>query len=319
LIRWDGEKFVIINVTAAEFTAKTGELAGDILKNTNDIKKLREDVGDRTADEENAFVWLRELQASVNALNELTGLGSGEGVSLTKQIEALVGRLDNEGGLVDRIEALETFKTNTAEDILDHETRITPLETNMGQREEGEAAVYPWLNSLQDSVDDHESRLDAIDGENGTIAAANGRIDGLASRMTVVEDKASANASDIVALKAADTTMGTAISNLQTGLVGANGRLDTLETASTQHGNKIQNLETADTEIKASVKAIDDQLPGIKDDILAAKNAADKANGAIGDANTSGSVKYDIAQLQAKDTLIDADIEILNGLVEANK
>ena len=315
LIRWDAdaEKFVIINVTAAEFTAKTGELSGNILGNTNAINGLRAEVGTKGTDEKVAFVWLRDLQASVNALNELTGLGSGEGTSLTEQITALVGRLDNEGGLVDRIEALETFKTNASNDILNHGNRLNALESWKND------TVDPALSDLDGRLDNAESRLDAIDGENGTIAVANDRIDGLASRMTAVEGKASTNASDIVSLKAADTTMGTAISDLQTGLAGVKDRVTPLETASTQHGNKIQALENADTEIKASVKAIDDQLPGIKNDILAAQNAANTANTAIGDASTQGTVKYDIAQLQAKDITVAADIEALEGRVKANE
>lgn len=323
LIRWDdsADKFLVINVTAAEFTAKSAELSGSITANANAISGLRGEVGTKETDEKTAFVWLRDLQDAVDALNELTGLGSGEGASLTEQLNALVGRLDDEGGLVDRIEALESWKTDAAADILDHEGRVTTLETNMGTRAEGEAAVYPWLNSLQDSVDDHETRLDAIDGENGSIAAANGRIDGLASRTTAVENKANTNAEDIVKLKAADTTANAAIEALQgeEGLAGVKSRLTPLETAKTDHETRIQKLENADTEIKADVKAINDELPTIRQDILNAANSAAAANGAIGDANTAGTVKYDIAQLQAKDTLVDADIEALEGRVQANE
>lgn len=323
LIRWDdsAKKFLVINVTAAEFTAKAAELSGSIVANANSISGLRNEVGTKGADEKVAFVWLRDLQNAVNALNELTGIGDGEGESLTEQIAALVGRLDDEGGLVDRIEALESWKTDAAADILDHEGRVTILETNMGTRADGEAAVYPWLNSLQDSVDNHETRLDAIDGESGSIATINGRIDGLASRTTEVENKAKANAEDIVKLKAADTTTNAAIEALQgeDGLAGVKSRLTPLEAAKTDHETRIQNLENADTEIKADVKAINDALPTIRQDILNAANSAAAANNAIGDANTAGTVKYDIAQLQAKDTLVDADIEALEDRVKANE
>lgn len=312
LIRWDGEKFVIINVTAKEFTEKTAELAADILGNTNAIGGLNTTVADHESrigaavegDKKTAaFDWLRALQVSVDALNALTGLGGGEGTtSLAEQIDALAGR----------VKPLEDWKNTAASDLTKHGNRLNALE---GWKD---TTVDPALTDLDKRLDDAESRLNAIDGENGTIAAANGRIDGLATRMSDVEKKATANASDITALKAADTTKGAAISDLQTGLADVKDRVTPLETASTQHGTKIQTLENADIEIEKSIKAISDQLPDIKTDIKAAQNAADTANGAIGDATTQGTVKYDIAQLQAKDTFIAGDIEDLDNRVKAN-
>lgn len=296
LIRWDAAannnkgKFVIINVTAAEFAEAKSELAQGILDNANDITAL---------------------EAAVEALEALTG-SSADGTSLADRIASLEGRMTTAEGDIDKLEGevaglkgrmttAEGDIDNLQADVLSHGNKISALETWKTN------TVTPTLSDHGTRLTNAEGRLDAIDGTNGALASIRGDVSGLGTRMNAVEDLADQNKEDIAAMKLVDAATNSAVTALQNGLTESNGRISTLEGTSAQHTKDIQSLVNADSGLDNRIKAIEGEVPTIKSDIADLKVATNKANAAIGDSN-SGILK-DIIDLKAKDTSIDSAID----------
>jgi hypothetical protein len=102
LVKWSGDKvaadgtvksgeFVVLNVTAAEFTSTVTTLNQDIATNAGNISSLSGKLGETTAAAGTitAFGRIKTLEEAVDALEAFTGIGGTTGSSLTDRVAAL--------------------------------------------------------------------------------------------------------------------------------------------------------------------------------------------------------------------------------------
>lgn len=204
LVKWSGEKiaadgtktsgeFVVLNVTASEFTTAVNDLSSSIAENADnitdnatDITNLRTDLGEKgaAAGDTTAFARIKQLENAVKALEELAGIG-GDGTS---------------GSLNERIGTLEAWKQTAHTDIedlkndfLEHDSTISEHGTRIGDLETWKTDTDTRIDNLEtwktDTVDpaleDHGTRLgvaegeiDAIEGDIESITGDISRIDG---------------------------------------------------------------------------------------------------------------------------------------------
>ena len=233
-------EFVVLNVTASEFSAAVTNLsndiadnASDIADNTTDITNLRKDLGESTAaaGDATAFARIKQLEAAVAVLEEFAGIGGGsEGDSLTVRIQNLEAWKETADGDIKDLKS----------DVADHNTKISDLQTDMGEAEDRLDAIDGEGGRMAVA----EGRLDAIDGTDGRMASAENRldaIDGEGGRLAAIEG-------DIADLKQDTQDNAKDIEDVNK-LLGTNDnkgeiftRIANLEAASEDNGGDIESL-----------------------------------------------------------------------------
>ena len=207
LLRWDGSKWIQLNVTADSFTALESLVNGHTLSITNLQERLNAIDGGTTSQGS-----LAELANKITAVEET--LNGKEGTT---------GLVDKVTNAEKAIEEHGTTLENYGKDISNQGKAITEIKEDLlpkyVEKEELDPVIEALsgdVNTLKDDRDDAKERLNAIDGADGRLA----RID-----------------TSIQNLVNADTIFDTRVGN-------AEGRIGDLETASQNYDGRIIALET---------------------------------------------------------------------------
>lgn len=313
LVKWNGEtigadgtiesgKFTILNVTASEFTSKVTELAGDITTNdlaikanASDITALETALGTKEDDESAAFVWLRALQTSVEALEELTGAGSGSsGQTLSS-----------------RITALETWQTTAKEEISTNKSDITSLKSTTASHTTSIGALEGDISNIESDISDINDAASALTTRVGTTET---KIGTLETWKTEASSDIATLKSDVQAVALQASTNKTDIADLVTrmnAVDGAKGTVAQLDERVTANEGDIQTLSNDLGDLEARVETNEDNIEKLQTDVTEAKNTANTVSGLVGkatDGTTQSTAFGRIAKLEAADTTINSEI-----------
>lgn len=322
LVKWHGEKvsadgtikeegkFTILNVTASEFEAKVSDLASDISTNagnigtnTTNIAGLRTDLGNSndTADKETAFGRIADLEAAVEALEELTGTGSGD------------------NSLSARIGTLETWKTTAS-------GQITTLEGDVSTLQGDVSTAKTDITNLRTATETNATNI----GANATaITNLQNTDNGILTRLGAAEtdiDNAEKNigqnAADIADLQGTVGGHTTSIGNLTSSLNEASGKITALETLTGTHttniGKNADDIAALALRVGANEASIE-ELDGDLTDVSAVASGAAAALGTKDDTADKDTAFGKIAALAAEDVLIKDAATKLTARVKANE
>ena len=252
-------EFVVLNVTASEFTTKVAALSSDIADNTSSFNTLNAKVGESNAEAGTgtAFARIKSLEEAVDALEQFTG-SSGTGTSLADRITALENWQ----------KTINTWKTSISSTV---ETHTSDIGTNTSNISKNAAAI----KTNADDIDALEGRMTTAESD---IATAKGNITTLQTDLDAAEKtigehttKLSEHTGDI-----GDLTTAVNIIN-QTTIPDLDGRI-------TENKNGLAAL-------KLRVDGHDTNITDLTDRMDAVEDVAD---GAVKQANTN---KSDIATL----------------------
>lgn len=337
LLRWDGSKWIQLNVTADSFTALESLVNGHTLSITNLQERLNAIDGGTTSQGS-----LAELANKITAVEET--LNGKEGTT----------------GLVDRVAAAEEDIKGHDTTLNDHEKRITANtqsitqiqnnyvtnETYNKKIEELDAFVESTgssIGSLEGSLGAAVSRLDAIDGADGRLAGIDTSIQNLAQADTAFDTRVGNAEGRISTLEGSATNHGNRITALETTVNGVEGtpglvsRVDTLEgtvgthdTAINNQGKAITAIETTigdftqlndkfdSSNITGALNELYDKAAGIADDVEAHDGRLDKLEQAMGADGTG--LPGQVANLAtAVENLGKKDLEIDEALNKAKQ
>jgi chromosome segregation ATPase len=207
LLRWDGSKWIQLNVTAESFTALESLVNGHTLSITNLQERLNAIDGGTTSQGS-----LAELANKITAVEET--LNGKEGTT------GLVDKVTNaEKAIEEHGKTIEDY----GKDISNQGKAITEIKEDLlpkyVEKEELDPVIEALsgdVSTLKDDRDDAKERLDAIDGADGRLAGIDASIQNLVN---------------------ADTAFDTRVGN-------AEGRIGDLENASRDYSNRIIALET---------------------------------------------------------------------------
>lgn len=281
LVKWSGEKiaadgtktsgeFIVLNVTASEFTTAIGNLntsiadnATNIATNTTNITNLRTDLGETGAAAGNttAFARIKQLENAVRALEDLAGIG-GDGTS---------------GSLSDRIGALETWQTtadtdikNLKSDLADHGTTITDHGTRIGDLESWKTDTTSRLDDIEENIDGlgtAQSALQSrVETNEGNIESAQTNITNLQSDLSEISDRVTTNEGNIGTLTSGLEGSNTRISNLET------WKNNTVAPTLTNHGTRLDTAESDISTIEGNITNITGDISEINDEITTLKD-----------------------------------------------
>lgn len=268
---------------AADATSKVKALEeGKVAKNAAAIEALQTAVSDEAKARDDADKALDERLDSVEAFFKLEeGQKLDTALDTLKEIQDyLNGEGDATGGLIYRIA--------TAEGDID---KLEAEFANGGRVTKAEADIVAL-----------DGRLDAIEGDNGTIAK--GDADTLAAAKTYAEEKATA------AETAAKSHAETKASEAQTAAVNA---------AKAYTDEKVEELDSKDEELAADIEALEKIVKGyteegsIKTAVDAAKKAADKAQEAADKA------QGEVDDLEAVVATLRSEYDVTKTLATTNE
>lgn len=285
LLRWDGSKWIQLNVTADSFTALENLVNNQALSITNLQERLTAIDGGTTSQGS-----LAELANKITAVEET--LNGKEGTT----------------GLVNRVAAAEEDIKGHGVDIADHETRIaantqsiTQIQNNYvtnetynNKIEELDAFVESTgssIGTLEGNLGAAVSRLNAIDGANGRLAGIDTAIQNLGKADTAFEAKVEEIEGQIDSLESASEDYSGRITDLETTVNGAEGtfglvsRVGTLEGTVSTHDTTIGNQGKSITAIENTIgdfTQLNDKFDS-KDITGALNELYDKADGIADD------------------------------------
>ena len=337
LLRWDGSKWIQLNVTADSFTALESLVNGHTLSITNLQERLNAIDGGTTSQGS-----LAELANKITAVEET--LNGKEGTT----------------GLVDRVTAAEGDIKEHDTTLEDHEKRITANtqsitqiqnnyvtnETYNKKIEELDAFVESTgssIGSLQGDLGAAKNRLDAIDGANGRLAGIDTSIQNLVNADTVFGGRMDDAEGRIGDLETASDDYGDRITDLETTVNGVEGtpglvsKVGTLEdTVRTQgqtigvQGAAITDIQTTigdftqlndkfdSSDITGALNELYDKAAGIADDVEAHDGRLDKLEEAMGADGTG--LPGQVAELKQKvENLTKADTKFTEDLAKATQ
>lgn len=308
LIRWDAaqSKFVIINVTAAEFTSTVTTINQSIMDNAANIATvdgkadaLRTDLGEAgaAAGTTTAFARIKALESAVDALEELTGTGGS-------------------GSLTDRISALETWKAEAV-------TQISDLEADMLEAQASITTHGGKITALEGRADGHDGKITTIENQLKDLATADADLD---ARLDVVEPNLTQAMKDIDNVEAdllgVHSTIsghGTAITNLQTGLAQTNANVEAVTAqAETNKNGVAANLAAIGT-INTTISGIDGRVSNLETDNTNNKGDISSLKAAVGTNDGKGALFTRVAALEAEVTEADTAAALLEARVKANE
>lgn len=298
LLRWDGSKWIQLNVTADSFTALESLVNSHALSITNLQERLEAIDGGTTSQGS-----LAELANKITAVEET--LNGKEGTT----------------GLVDRVTAAEedikghgTTLENYGRDISNQGKAITEIKEDLlpkyVEKEELDPVIEALsgdVNTLKDDRDDAKERLNAIDGADGRLARIDTSIQNLVNADTVFDTRVGNAEGRIGDLETASQNYDGRIIALETTVNGTDSvtglvsRVGTLEgTVSTQgqtigvQGAAITDIQTTigdftqlndkfdSKDITGALNELYDKAAGIADDVEAHDGRLDKLEKAMG-------------------------------------
>lgn len=228
LVKWSGEKidangnktsgeFVVLNVTASEFTTKVSQLSGDIAANAGDITALNAQVGTNEKENTTAFGRIKSLEDSVQTLEGLLGLGGGtEGATIEQRIatlESWKGDIDswkttisstvssNTSEIATNASAISTNASaieGVAGRVTTAEGKITTAESNISTAQNDISGLKTKMGNAEGTIATHTQTL-ATHG--GDIALLQSAVENLnENTITGLDDRITKNATDIAEL-----------------------------------------------------------------------------------------------------------------------
>lgn len=334
LIRWDSvqKKFVVINVTASEFDSTVSNLSSDIATAQGDINGLKTTtqnlssaLGTKDDDKSKAtaFGRIKDLEEAVEALEALTGSGSGS------------------NSLTERIAALENWKTtansditNLKSDMADVKGDITALEgedealrADLGQTgdDKSKATAFGRIKALEtDNTTSKQNISDlqtTVGGHTTSITTINGNVSQLSIDLANLSGDVNKKAeqSDLTALTTKVGNVET-VNATQTENIGKNaqaieevktsiGASSDATTKNTVYGtiNKVAADVATNT---GSINTINDKIDGIEDEISTIKETNTNQGSAISNLqSTVGGHTTDINGLKDRMDTAENDID----------
>ena len=313
LVRWDGNKvntdgvtegrFVVLNVTASEFSTAVDQITRDmsdygsrIEKAEGNITGLRDDLGntDDTADKATAFGRIADLEDAVAALEEFTGTGSGD------------------NNLSSRIGALEDWMATAKDEIGDLQSDVSDISSAV----EGKASIDD-LNALKLRVDGHDEKFEEVDGEFTDIKAD---IDAINKVIGTVESEDTSLLDEINTLK-------TDLSDLETDIEDINDKFEDYYTRTQVDGQHEELKSDLESQLNSHINAANalKYIGGVDGDNWDDIAAADSAIGNTYIVQVSGqplNVNGTSIVCYAGDLLIATaanDSDEVDGVLPANK
>lgn len=265
-------EFVVLNVTASEFTAAIDNLntgiadnADNIATNTRNITDLRTDLGTNDKTGDTAFARIKQLENAVKALEDLAGIGGD----------------DTSGSLNDRIGVLETWKATAhtkieklQEDFADHDNTITNHGTKIGNletwKENADTRIgnlETWKdNTVTTTLKDYGSRLDKVEGDIGIIE---GNITDITGDISEINEAITTLNNNLGTNDETDTTAFGRIKDLETAASNASKNIEEINGVNKTQGENILDLQ-------GRMKTAEDNINGLQKDTAEIK--ADIAN-----------------------------------------
>lgn len=281
LVKWSGEKiaadgnktsgeFVVLNVTASEFTTKVSQLSGDIAANAGDITAIDAKVGTNEKENTTAFGRIKSLEDSVKTLEGLLGLGDGtEGATIEQ-----------------RIATLESWKG----DIDSWKTTIS-------------STVSGHTGDIAANASAISANAEAIEQNKTDIA-------GVAGRVTTAESDISTAKTDISGLKTKMSAAEGTIANHTQTLATHSGNITSLESAvNTLNETTIPGLDGRITKNATDIAELVEDIAGHQDNIDDLTERMTTVEGVAGGAKTTADKnKQDIAGLTSTTNNLRTDL-----------
>ena len=289
LVKWHNEKvsadgtikeegkFTILNVTASEFDSAVKSIAkntSDISTNTDNINGLRADLGakDAEAGSVTAFARIKQLENAVDALEELTGTGSGENSLSTRIANLESWRTTAEEqitSLLDDMAGVQSAAQDLRDDLGTNDKSETTAFSRIAALEEADTVASDAANKLagrvqelEGTADAHGSRLDAAESEISSLKQD------LATTQSEVANKAAA--SEVETLKGRVDGHDTNISNINDNIDEIKQGIADINTAIGDAANPAANtvydaIKTNAANIAANDSAIKENADAIKE------------------------------------------------------
>lgn len=217
-------------------------------------------------------------------------------------------------------------RLTTAENDIDAAERdIDDLESVVGDAETEGTLVYD-VNDLKDRVSTAEGKIATAEGD---IDALEGRMDTAEDDIDALEGRMSTAESDIDAVEGRMDTAEGKISTLESKVSTAESKISTLEGKMTTAESKISTLEskmsTAESDIDAlegrmdtaedDIDALESRMTTAEGDIDAVEGRLGSLEGVVGNAQTSGTLVYDVNDLKNRVGTIETSIEVIPGII----
>lgn len=281
LVRWDGKKWIQLNVTADTFAlleTAVSNNATNISKNTTAIENNATDITNLKAWQTTTDATLLGYGTNLNTLNEwksnttttlnnLSGTVDSHGTAIgslqdaeeshNDRIKAIedwqpginssISTLTNNYSNVDgRVKVIEDWKKDANTTINKNKTDIGTLNTTTEnlQREIdlAEEAIEQVNTNLETAVENINKSISDLVG--GDISTIKGDITGLQTRMTTAEGKIEDQGKSISTLQGTVSGHGSSITNLQTTVNEHGSSISTLQGTVSGHGSSISTLQT---------------------------------------------------------------------------
>ena len=243
-------EFVVLNVTASEFTTKVAALSGDIATNAGNISAIDAKVGAANAEAGtgSAFARIKSLEEAVDALEELTGTG-GSGTSLADRIKALE----------DWQKTINTWKTSISDTVSGHTTDIA---TNTSNISKNAAAI----KTNADDIDALEGRMDTAESD---ITTAKSNITTLQTDLDAAEKTIGEHTTKLGEHTGSIGDLTTAVNTInQTTIPGLDNRI-------TENANGLSALKLRVDGHDTNISDLTDRMDAVED---VADGAAKQAN-----------------------------------------
>lgn len=318
LVKWSGEKiaadgnktsgeFVVLNVTASEFTTKVSQLSGDIAANAGDITALNAQVGTNEKENTTAFGRIKSLEDSVQTLEGLLGLGGGaEGATIEERIATLESWKTG----------IDSWKTTISGTVSGHTGDI--------------AANASAISTNATAIDKNKTDIAGVAGRVTTaesdISTAKTDISGLKTRMGTAESTIathtqtlSTHGGDIASLQSAVTTLN------ETTITGLDGRITKNATDIAGlvervdgHDDNIEDLTDRMTAVEGVASGAKTTADKNKEDIAGLTSTTNNLRTDLGNkgdgASATGSAFARIAQVKSDLSTLNTTVTGANGL-----
>lgn len=313
LVKWHGErvsadgtikeegKFTILNVTASEFNSAVADIAANtsnISTNTTNITGLRTDLGasDAAAGNATAFARIKQLENAVNALEELTGTGSGE------------------NSLSTRIANLESWRTTAESQISSLQSDLAGAQTTIGEHTTAINDLNTWKGTTDDTISGINGSIADLEGED---VAIKGRLDTAEGTLATATGNIATLQSDLGGVTSRVTTAEGNITTLGSDLNAVSGRVGQLETWKTTAAETIADQGTRLATAEGNITTINGNLTTLNANLATVQSAAQDLRDDLGNNDKSGTTAFGrIAALEQADVTAGNAANALAGRVQ---
>lgn len=333
LVRWDGTKWIQLNVTADNFAALQ-----DMVNNHTTTLNSHTTKLDGHADRIEALeTWktgtvttaLESLNSDVSGLktwkNTAETTLENHGTAIQGHTTSINGLVSKTDGHADRIGELESWKTTTVTPkITTLETKTGTLETKVGTLESWKETANTQINTNKTDIASLKNKNDAIedrlDGVDETIELVNDRIDGIISDFE--EDINDITNNQIAALRETVTGIGTTVNSHTTTIGQHTDQIQALQGTVGTHTSDISDLKgkvaTNISDIaglKTSVSTNTSNISGLDTSLKSLTSKVDGIEDDIGDTSKFSAIGADVS---AAIVTLNNNINGVNSTVQSH-